>query len=71
LTRSGRLKLFDLRFFEFDVLARDGIVLLENKLLCGGAWVLFGDVEKASVGRRQQFDFLGNRFRHGLGLSFE
>jgi hypothetical protein len=61
----ARRGLLDFRFLELDVLARDGIVFLENKLFRRRAGVLFRDVEKASPGRRQQLDLLGNGLRHG------
>jgi hypothetical protein len=60
--------LLNFRFFEFDVLTRDGIVLLEYKLFSRRAGILLRDVEEAGAGRRQQFDFLCNWLRHDRGL---
>src|SRR5262245_48995656 len=58
-----RRKLLDLRFLEGDVLARDGIVLLELELLGRGARVLLGHVVVAGVRRAHQLD----QDRVGLG----
>jgi hypothetical protein len=46
-------RLLDLRFFELDVLARDGIILLENKLFSRRARIFLRDVEESRAGRRQ------------------
>jgi hypothetical protein len=56
--------LLDLRFLELDVLARDGIVLLERQLIGFRPGVLFGDVEEASVSGRQELDFDGCGLGH-------
>jgi hypothetical protein len=57
-------QLFDFSFFEFDVLARDRIVLLENKLLGLITRVLLGDVVVARAGRAYELDFLGDGLSH-------
>src|SRR5262249_17039200 len=60
--------LLDLAFAEFDVLARDRIVLLQHELVGLGAGVLLGDVEEAGVRRRVQADLDGGGLRHGAVL---
>ena len=42
-------KLLDLGFLEFHMLARDGIVFLERKLLGLGARILLGYIEITGV----------------------
>src|SRR5665647_3262494 len=54
----------DLGFLELDVLAHDGIVLLEAELFGRRARVLLGDVVKAGVGSRHEFDLDGGGFGH-------
>src|SRR5689334_11539739 len=56
--------LLDLGFAEFDVLARDRVVLLLDQLFGHGARVLLGDVIEAGVGRRHELDLDGDRFGH-------
>jgi len=58
-------QLFDLGFLEFDVLARDRIVLLEDELLGRIARVLLRDVEEAGVGGGDQPDLDGCGLRNG------
>src|SRR5207248_11699044 len=62
--RSSRrpAALFDLRFLENDVLARDRIELLQFELLGLGARVLFGHVKEAGIGAADELD------EHGAGL---
>ena len=48
------------------MLARNRIVLVENKLLGGRARIFLRHVEEAGSGRRQQFDFLGDRLMDDL-----
>ena len=50
------IKLFDLGFLEFDVLANNRIVLAERELFGRGTGVLLGNVVKAGVGGRNQLD---------------
>jgi len=59
-------RLLDLGFLEGDVLARNGIVLLERKLVRRGPRIFLCDVEKAGAGRAQQLDLLGDRLSHGI-----
>src|SRR5690606_678585 len=61
---SGRARLLDLGFLEFDVLANDRIVLLECQLFSLGTGVLLGHVEKAGVGRRDELDLDGGGLGH-------
>src|SRR2546430_738280 len=60
--------LFDLRFLEDDVLARDRVVLLEFELLGLGARVLLGHVIEAGVGAGHHLDQDRGRLGHGLVL---
>src|SRR5213080_2875288 len=60
--------LLDLGFAEFDVLARDRIVLLLDQLVVHGARILLGDVVEAGVGRGHELDLDGDRFGHVLNL---
>ena len=55
--RLIRRALFDLGFFEFDVLARDRIVFFENQLFRRCTRVLLRHVEEAGTSRRQQLIF--------------
>jgi hypothetical protein len=63
--RAFLARLLDLGFLEFDVLARDGIVFLEDELFRLGARVLLGHVEIARIRRGQELDLdhggLGHR----------
>src|SRR5262249_25682235 len=61
--------LFDLRFLEDHVLARDRVVLLEFELLGLGARVLLGHVEEAGVGAGHHLDQYRGRLGHGLSSS--
>ena len=56
--------LFDFVFFEFDVLAHDWIVLLENHLLGGVPGVLLGDIEEACTSGGQELDLLNDGLSH-------
>src|SRR6185437_2510529 len=56
--------LLDLGLAEFDVLARDGIVLLLDQLVGHGARVLLGDVIEAGIRRGNELDLDGDRFGH-------
>src|SRR6202012_371842 len=58
--------LLDFGFAEFDVLARDRVVLLLDQLVGHGARVLLGDVVEAGVGRGHELDLDGDRFGHVL-----
>ena len=64
----GRLagSLFDLLFFEVDVLPRHGIVLLEDELLGLIPRILLGNVIKARTGAAHELDLLGDGFSHGI-----
>jgi hypothetical protein len=57
-------KLLDLGFLEFHMLARDGIVFLERKLLGLGARILLGYIEITGVGGRCQLDLDNIAFGH-------
>src|ERR1700755_688626 len=65
---SGPAILLDLGFPEFDMLARDRVVLLLDQLVGHGARILLGDVIEAGVGRRHELDLDGDRFGHGWTL---
>jgi hypothetical protein len=54
----GLLGFLDLAFFEDDVLAGDGVVFLQFKLLGVVFGVLFGHVEKARICRADQLDIV-------------
>src|SRR5450755_584371 len=56
--------LLDLRFLEFDVLARDRVVLLLDQLVGHGARILLGDVIEAGIRRGNELDLDGDRFGH-------
>src|SRR5690606_15797295 len=56
--------LLNLRFLELDVLAHDGVIALEHKLLRRRARVLLRHVEKAGSSAREQLDFLGDLLGH-------
>src|SRR5262249_1999253 len=56
--------LLDLGFAEFDMLARNGVILLLDQLVRHGARVLLGDVVEAGVRRRHELDLDGDRFGH-------
>src|SRR5262245_28086087 len=60
--------LLDLGFTEFDVLARDRVVLLLDELVGHGARILLGDVIEAGVRRGNELDLDGDRFGHGGSL---
>src|SRR5690606_19552730 len=62
--RGANQALLDLGFLEFDMLARDRIVLLQRQLLGLGARVLLGDVVVAGVGSAHQLDLQGGRLGH-------
>src|SRR5260370_20219205 len=56
--------LLDLGFFEFDVLARDRVVLLLDQLVGHGARILLGNVIEAGIRRGNELDLDGDRFGH-------
>lgn len=62
--------LFDLSFFEFDMLTRNRIVLLEYDFLGRCAGIFFRHVEETGASGAQQLDLLTYRFRHigSLGI---
>src|ERR1700749_3236587 len=66
---SGPAILLDLGFAEFDVLARDRIVLLLDQLVGHGARILLGDVVEAGIRRGNELDLDGDRFGHGFRTS--
>jgi hypothetical protein len=59
--------LFNLGFFEYDVLADDGIELLELELAGFGPRILFRDVVEAGVGAAYQLYQDGIRLGHEMG----
>src|ERR1700755_3030467 len=65
---SGPAILLDLGFPEFDMLARDRVVLLLDQLVGHGARILLGDVVEAGVRRGHELDLDGDRFGHGGSL---
>src|ERR1700676_3854465 len=58
--------LLDLGLAEFDVLARDRVVLLLDQLVGHGARILLGDVIEAGIRRGDELDLDGDRFGHVL-----
>src|ERR1700676_1796770 len=56
--------LLDLGLAEFDVLARDRVVLLLDQLVGHGARILLGDVIEAGIRRGHELDLDGDRFGH-------
>jgi hypothetical protein len=64
--RNKSNPLFDLVFFELDVLAHDRIIFLEDHLFGGVPRILFGHVKEACASGGQQFDLLNDGFSHGL-----
>ena len=60
--------LLDLGFLEFNVLARDRVVLLLDELVGHGARILLGDVVEAGVRRGNELDLDGDRFGHVKNL---
>src|SRR5674476_44500 len=63
--------LLDLGLAEFDVLARDRVVLLLDQLVGHGARILLGDVIEAGVGRGNELDLDGDRFGHVQDLKYQ
>ena len=63
---SDAARLLDLRFLEFDVLARDRVVLAHAHLFRLVPRVFLGDIVKTRPGCRYEFDLLGHGLRHGL-----
>src|SRR5215207_10185164 len=59
-----RRSLFDLRFLELDVLARDRVVLAEAHFLRLVARVLLGNIEEAGIGAADELDLDGCRLGH-------
>jgi hypothetical protein len=57
--------LLDLRFFELDVLAHDGIIFAEAQLVGLGPRILLRDVEEAGIGAADELDFDGCWLGHG------
>ena len=62
--------LLDLGFLEFDVLARDRVVLLLDQLVGHGARILLGDVIEAGIRRGNELDLDGDRFGHVQNLKY-
>src|SRR5262245_24111373 len=62
--------LLDLGFTEFDVLARDRVVLLLDELVGHGARILLGDVIEAGIRGGNELDLDGDRFGHGGSLKY-
>lgn len=60
------IALFNLGFLEFNVLADDRVVLASCQLVGHRTAVLFRDIEKASIGRRQKLNLDGRGLRHGI-----
>jgi hypothetical protein len=65
------LSLLNLGFFEFNMLAHDGVVFAEAHFFCGIARVFLSYIEKASVSSAEQFDFDSGWLRHNPFLLFE
>src|SRR3954469_24015379 len=64
-SRQKPRSLLDLGFLEFDMLARDRVVLLLDQLVGHGARILLGDVIEAGVCGGDELDLDGDRFGHG------
>src|SRR6266481_2631565 len=62
--------LLDFGLAEFDVLARDRVVLLLDQLVGHGARILLGDVIEAGVRRGNELDLDGDRFGHIQDLKY-
>ena len=60
------IRSLDLGCLELDVLARDGVVLLEAQLVGAGARVLLCNVEVAGAGSLKQLDFLCDWLCHDV-----
>ena len=56
--------LFNFAFAENHMLARSRVIFFQFKLFRLGAWVLFGHVKIASVGRAYEFNLKGSWLRH-------
>src|SRR6267378_5127147 len=65
---AGCRKLLDLGLAEFDVLARDRIVLLLDQLVGHGARILLGDIVEAGIRRGNELDLDGDRLGHVQNL---
>src|SRR5258707_14432397 len=63
--------LLDLGLAEFDVLARDRIVLLLDELVGHGARILLGDVIEAGIRRGNELDLDGDLFGHVHNLKYQ
>ena len=57
--------LLDLGLAEFDVLARNRVILLHHQLVGLGARIFLGYVIKAGVGGGHELDLDGGGFGHG------
>src|SRR3981189_1581915 len=68
LKRAGSL--LDLGLAEFDVLARDRVVLLLHELVGHGARILLGDIIEAGIRRGNELDLDGDRFGHVQNLKY-
>jgi hypothetical protein len=62
--QRSRGSLFDLRFLELDVLARDGVIFAEGHLLGDVPRILLGHVEEAGVGGADELDLDRGRLGH-------
>ena len=61
--------LFDLSFFEYDVLAGDGVEFFELELAGFGPRILFRDVVEAGVSAANQLYQDGARLSHEMDLA--
>ena len=61
--------LFDFSFFEYDVLAGDGVEFFELELAGFGPRILFRDVVEAGVGAANQLYEDGVRLCHEMDLA--
>src|SRR5580698_10546609 len=62
--RSGET-LLDLAFFEFDMLAQDGIIFLDREFFRHGARVLLGDIKEAGLAFAVEANLGGGGLGHG------
>jgi hypothetical protein len=65
----GETRLLDLGFLERHMLAHDGIILVEFKLLRRGARILLGHVVEAGISAADQLDLNGICLGHDSPLT--
>jgi len=68
ITFEVQIRLLDLAFFVFDVLAHNRVILLHDHLFGHGPCVFLRHVKMPSPRGGVQADFDGGRLRHGASL---